>query len=129
VLGLDGSESGLRLAQARAREERLELPLAVMEMSGLWLPQERFDLLLNFYFLERSLWPVYRQALKPGGLLFFETFVWQPSERSRREFFLEPGELRQAFGGWELLHYEEHPRRRQAEDERIVASLIARRRL
>lgn len=129
VIGLDAAQAALRLAQARAREEALDLSLAVMDVADLWLPQERFDLVLNLYFLERSLWPLYRKSLKPGGLLFFETFVWGPGEGGRREFFLEPGELRQAFADWEVLHYEERPRRRDAEDKRIVAALIARRRL
>jgi SAM-dependent methyltransferase len=126
VIGLDAAAAALRLAQARARKEKLELPLAVMDVADLWLPEERFDLVLNLYFLERSLWPLYRRTLKPGGLLFFETFVWQAGEGSRREFFLEPGELRQAFADWQVLHYGERLRRRDAGDKRIVASLIAR---
>jgi hypothetical protein len=39
------------------------------------LMPDRFDVILNFYYLSRLLWDTYRKALKPGGLLFFETFV------------------------------------------------------
>ena len=36
------------------------------------------------------------------------------------------GELRAACSGWELLHYDESPRRRDAQDQRIVVSMVAR---
>ena len=48
------------------------------------LGTEKFDLIANFYFLERDLIPRIKQALKPGGLVFFETFTsyQNPTRRS-----------------------------------------------
>ena len=75
VIGLDVAETALRHAQDRARKEALPVSLAVVDLTNIHLPTARFDLILNFYFLERSLWQAYQKALKPGGLLFFETFL------------------------------------------------------
>ncbi len=126
IIGVDASETGLRLAQARARSEALNISLAVVDLSAAWLPAGKFDLILNFYFLLRPLLVTYKEALKPGGLLFFETFLWQENEGSRREFFPDPGELCAAFPDWELLHYEERPRRRDPQDDRMLVSMVAR---
>jgi len=126
VIGLDVAEAGLRHAQSQARKRGVRLSLAVMDLSKAWLPPERFDLILNFYFLFRSLWPIYRQALKPGGLLLFETFLWSDEPGSRREFYLQPGELRAAFSDWEILYYAEDPRLKDGQAWRKTAALAAR---
>ena len=51
-------------------------------------------------FLDRRLWPEMAAALRPGGLLVFETFVDLPGGRTSEvgpEHLLQPGELRAAF--------------------------------
>ncbi len=126
LVGLDVAQAGLRLAQAGARKEALPLSLAVMDLSEAWLPAEHFDLILDFYFLMRPLLPTLEKALKPGGLLFFETFLWQETEQGRREFFPQTGELRAAFPESDLLYYEELPRRRDPQDQRRLVSMIVR---
>src|SRR5512137_593161 len=97
VIALDISQAGLRLAQKRARELSLSLSLAVMDLNDPWLPPSRFDVILNFYYLARPLFECYRQALKPGGLLFFETFVQDNQRMCNPAHALESGELYSAF--------------------------------
>jgi tellurite methyltransferase len=105
VIAMDVSEAGLRLAQQRARELSLPLALAVMDLNDPSLPPSRFDVILNFYFLSRPLFACYRRALKPGGWLFFETFVQEDEDRrGNPDHYLEPRELYNAFQDWEILH-------------------------
>jgi tellurite methyltransferase len=128
VIALDVSEAGLRLAQQRARELAAPILLAVMDMNDPWLPDEAFDVILNFYFLSRPLFERYRKALKPGGWLFFETFVQDAGRGWNPAHTLETGELHSAFQDWEILHQAETWRRRgcKAPVPRRIAQLVAR---
>lgn len=107
VIALDISKIALRMAVARAREEQLPLEAAVMDLSNPWLPPSFFDVIVNFRFLERATFPVYRQALKPGGLIFFETFMKLDPALPNPEYYLDPGELLSVFQDYEILHWEE----------------------
>jgi SAM-dependent methyltransferase len=128
VIALDISEAGLRLAQQRARALSLSLSLAVMDMSDAWLPPSRFDVILNFYYLSRALFEGYRQALKPGGWLFYETFVQDDNKEYNQAHLLEPEELYSAFQDWEILHWSERWKRQtgSAHSFRRIAQLVAR---
>ena len=61
-------------------------------------------------YLWRPLWPWVLGAVRPGGLLLYETFargnetVGRPS---RPDFLLEPGELLAVCSGWRVLGYED----------------------
>ncbi|MCK5923941.1 MAG: class I SAM-dependent methyltransferase [Methylococcales bacterium] len=105
VLALDISEIGLGLGLAAAKDQQLSLMAAAYDLRQLALPDATFDVIVNFRFLERATLPVYRRALKPGGVLFFETFVHRPYETEAPDFFLKPGELLRAFAGMEVLHH------------------------
>jgi len=72
------------------------------------LPQEHFGVILVFRYLYRRLFPEIRAALKPGGLLIYETFTTQQPQFGKPKnpsFLLKPGELRMVFGDWRVLHY------------------------
>jgi tellurite methyltransferase len=132
VVGIDISEVAARQAKARWPV----LMAMVADLDGLALPENTFDVILNFYYLDRALWPQYRRALRPGGVLFFETFM-RPTDGSppaiNPAHVLEPGELRAAFADWEVLAYHEgapincatpaHPNA----PSQVVASLVAKR--
>ncbi len=127
VVALDISEVGLRLARRQAQAEGVALDTAVYDLSRPWFPTDCFNVILNFRFLERATFPMYRRALKPGGWLIFETFIRTPETDTDIEFYLRPGELHAAFADWEVVHSEEvtavHGRSPQ---QRSVAQLVAR---
>ena len=104
VVALDISEVGLRLAREVALARDVCLETAVLDLSHPWLPANTFDVILNFRFLERGTFPVYRQALKPGGWLLFETFVRPNRAVKDPDYFLESGELLDAFADFEIVH-------------------------
>ncbi len=84
----------------------------------------RFDLVLVFFYLQRDLYPVLVDALKPGGLLIYKTYTTLQRRfgtgPSSPEHLLEPGELRHAFPDLSLLFYRETVR------DCGVAELVAR---
>lgn len=75
------------------------------------LPEEKYDLIVCTYYLERRLFPQMIEALKPNGMILFETFLDHPeNERapSNPAFMLKKGELEAHFGKrCELLHLPE----------------------
>jgi 2-polyprenyl-3-methyl-5-hydroxy-6-metoxy-1,4-benzoquinol methylase len=87
-----------------------------------------YDFVCCFNYLHRPLMPVIAQAVRPGGLVVYETFLREHRERfgrpMRDSHVLEPGELPKWFEGWEKVVFREG----MFEPERIVASLVARRR-
>ena len=126
VIGLDVAESALRLAQIEARRQALSISFAVIDLSDLWLPGSQVDVILNFYFLLRPLWAQYKKSLRPGGLIFFETFVWQPGDELKPEHYLQPDELRLAFTDWDILHYKEVNQPHPTHRARGIAQLVTR---
>ncbi|RJP52489.1 MAG: class I SAM-dependent methyltransferase [Anaerolineaceae bacterium] len=128
VIALDVSNAALRLARQKVKKDASPVSFAVMDMVNPWLPESHFDVILNFYFLSRPIIPTYRQALKPGGLLFFETYLREPHANAER--YLESQELRRFFDDWDILHYIEVERLVRArsgyEESRWTAQLIAR---
>ncbi|WP_295419813.1 methyltransferase domain-containing protein [Sulfurovum sp.] len=64
------------------------------------LPKNHYDLVICTFFLKRELFPQIINALKPGGILIYETFVYHPQNEqvpSKRSYLLEEGELENAF--------------------------------
>ncbi len=129
VVAVDISWEGLKRLARRARRERLDVHPVHADLERFELPPETFDLIVNSRFLLRRLFPLFRRALKPGGLLLIETFNVDEIEvlggDIRRAFALERGELLEAFAGFERLLYEEGVFECR-EGERGLARLIAR---
>lgn len=123
VTGIDRSESAVQLAQATAANRGLNLQTVTADMLDVDLGINKFDLIANFYFLERDLIPRIKQALKPGGLVFFETFtsLGIPRDDPRyRKFLIDPNELLTMFDDFFIMFYYERLR-----IEKAVASMIA----
>jgi SAM-dependent methyltransferase len=127
VFALDISEIALKLAVQRASSTGVSLNAAVIDLSQPWLPAEHFAVIVNFHFLERATIPVYRRALKPGGLLLFDTFTKRVDHPDTPDYYLDPGELFDWFQDFEIIHYAEQdldPSERHS--ERGLAQLVAR---
>jgi len=121
-----GCEQALEAAQAAGA--RIEAVCADLET---WdVPEAAFDVVINFNYLQRDLCPRLAAALKPGGILVFETFTveqrqfgWGPKHDG---FLLRPGELRELFPELEALVYREETRE-TVRGMRAAAGLVARR--
>jgi tellurite methyltransferase len=90
------------------------------------LPVALFDVVMVFNYLHRPLMPALRDALKPGGRLFYETFTTRQAERGHPRnpaFLLADGELTELVAPLAIL------RSREGEiDGRFIASVVAERR-
>jgi tellurite methyltransferase len=125
VIGVDISEVAVRQAKVRLPA----LFAAVADLNRFYLPPAIFDVILNFYYLQRELWPVYKFALRPGGLLFIETLtldMLQIHPETEPEYLLQPGELYASFADMQILVYREGWQTGMNGHRRAVASLVAR---
>ena len=89
------------------------------------IPAAAYDVIVVTHYLHRPLFPALVAALKPGGLLVYETFTRAQALRgkpSNPAFLLEPGELRRLVAPLEILA------EREGEFEgRDISSVVARR--
>ncbi len=77
------------------------------------LPVQRFDVIVVSYYLERRLAPQIAAALKPGGLLFYQTFtrIAVGGEGPQNPAFrLDDNELLRLFEGLRVRFYREENR-------------------
>jgi SAM-dependent methyltransferase len=91
------------------------------------LPEERYDLIINFNYLERVLVPKIVAALKPGGMLLFETFTCDQRRFGppRNEaYLLRKGELKELFKGLDVMYFWEGVLA-EKEKKKAVARLLA----
>jgi dihydroneopterin aldolase len=96
------------------------------------LGKERYDGIIVFYYLHRPLFPALLRALKPGGLLLYETFLIDNHLRRhhprRKEFCLGHNELLHLVPGLRILHYDEGDRNTGHGDEPAFTARLAARR-
>jgi tellurite methyltransferase len=128
VEAIDRDVARCRALATRARLERLPIEVVCADVEEFPLAAGRYAVVVNTLFLVRALVPALVRALRPGGLLFFETFtVAQLATGHPRNpaFVLEPGELLRLARGLDVLAYREGPVER---DGNVVhlASLAAR---
>jgi SAM-dependent methyltransferase len=132
VTGVDISPVAVQrcLEEASRLGVRIEAICADL-MSWQW-PSSAFDIVLDFYFLQRDLCPRMAAALRPGGILVFETFTtdqrqfgWGPTEDG---FLLRPGELPALFPTLHVVRYREAIVTEDDRGPKAVASLLARKR-
>ena len=122
------------MEQCRHKAERLGLSIEalVADLEHAPLPTKEYDLIVNFCYLQRALAPQIVAALKPGGVLVFETYTldqlqfgWGPKNP---DYLLRPGELREMFADLETLLYQEGVIQGDR-GPKAVASLIGRKRV
>ena len=75
------------------------------------IPDDRYSLILNIRYLNRRLFPCIKEALIPGGILIFETYMKGEDNEvfpvSCRDYLLRSNELLHAFLSLQILYYEE----------------------
>lgn len=113
VTAIDGSAVAIDLLRARASQIQPapQHPIAAIVRdleSGKFEPDpESYDLVLSCYYLQRSLIPRMKSAVRPGGLLIAIVHLADPDQPQGTATRAYPGELRTFFEGWNILHYRE----------------------
>jgi SAM-dependent methyltransferase len=112
VVGIDRNGELLSELAERARSEGLPIALARADLEaalGPPLAARSCGAILVFRFLHRPLCPALAEALRPGGLLLYETFTIHQRDYahgpSNPAFLLAEGELPELFATLEVLHH------------------------
>ena len=106
VTVVDISVEGLRLARAAADAAGVEIATIVGDLDSAPLPHGPWDVIVDFHFVKRHLFPQFKEVLRPGGLLVFcraTTKNLERNERPPRPYLLEQGEGWDLLAGFELL--------------------------
>ena len=104
VTGVDISPVACEQAQEAAGAKGLRIEAICADLESWQAPEAAFDVVINFNYLQRDLCPRLVAALRPGGVLVFETFTtdqrwfgWGPSQDA---FLLRPGSCASCSRGW-----------------------------
>jgi len=111
VTAIDISEEAIAQLRHQAARRRLTIDTIRADLeSSPRLPSGAFDLVLQFFYLHRPLFPALRNAVRPGGMIAIRTFSsagpFSPPTVDPT-FVFQPGELGGEFSGWEILIHEE----------------------
>ncbi len=100
VTVVDISAEGLRLSAEAARDAGVAITAIRGDLDAEPLPPGPWDVVVDFHFIKRHLFPQILAVLRPGGFLVFcqaTVHNLERNDRPPRPYLLETGE------GWELL--------------------------
>ena len=121
--------STVAIQRLQAVTEGLPLHPSVRDVMNEPPPANRFDVIVVSRYLERSLAPRLTAALKPGGLLFYQTYTRERVSEAgpgKAAFRLAPNELLRLFSDLRVVAYREEGRLgRLDEGFRDEAMLVA----
>ena len=131
VDAVDISEKGLRKIRKLAKEAGVRVHTILSDLDVYPIEKKKYDLIVNFYFLRRSLLPRMKKGLKKGGKVIFETYTLEQKTLGtegpkQAKYFLKPNELLWLFKDFRILFYREGIFR-EGGRRKAVASLIAER--
>ena len=114
VTAVDSSRVGIEILRQRAREAGVAVDARVVDLEAgeFQIEHETYDLICDFYYLQRDLFPAIRAGVKPGGAVAAAIHLndGNPDAKPHNPaFLLEPGELRTIFSDWEITYYREGP--------------------
>lgn len=121
VTAMDRSAVAIRALRERAQALPVDARVVDLEAPEVVLEPAAYDLVCDFYYLQRDLFPALKDAVRPGGLFAGAIHLAGPEPH---RFVLHPGELRDLFVGWKILFYSESPEPAAA---RPSARIVARR--
>jgi len=129
VDAVDISEIGLRKIQALAQKREVEVHTILADLDTYQIKKGDYDLITNFYFLNRNIIPKIKRGLKKGGVVIFETYLLEhrglhTGGPKNPKYFLKPNELIHLFKGFRILFYREGIFE-EGGKKKAVASLIA----
>jgi 2-polyprenyl-3-methyl-5-hydroxy-6-metoxy-1,4-benzoquinol methylase len=130
VDAVDVSDVAIDALRSAAAAIGLAVDARVVDLERDALPVEAYDVVICMNYLQRDLFGRLRDALRPGGVLIYETFARSHVEELGKRFdpayVLDRNELLHAFAGLHVRHYREGIAERRGESHG-VASLVAQR--
>jgi tellurite methyltransferase len=125
VTAVDSSRIGIEILRERARSARIpacgaqasclqsiDAVVADLKSGEFLIEPAAYNVICDFYYLQRDLFPSIRSGVKPGGAFVAAIHLndGNPDAKPRNPaFLLEPGELQALFSDWEITYYHEGP--------------------
>ncbi|MBD9358603.1 class I SAM-dependent methyltransferase [Methylomonas albis] len=107
----DISAVGLQILQQTAVNKHLDIATHQCFIDAETLPQQTYDVIVISRFLDRTLCNAIMAALKPGGLLFYQTFTRNKLDQqgpSNPDYLLASNELLRLFSPLNVIFYQEY---------------------
>jgi SAM-dependent methyltransferase len=127
VEAIDYSSVAVNKLQSFVKEQSLPITVKQADLTTFQIPDNAYDLIINFNYLERSLIPQIKKGLNLGGMLLFETYtIEQPRYGRPRnpDYLLKPNELLRSFSDLHIIFYHERIDH-STEEPQAIASLLA----
>jgi len=127
VIGIDSSQVAVEKAKKYAKEKGVSIRAIQADLTSYSLPENEYDVILNFYFLERSLIPQIKKALKKGGVVVFETYTLEHQKYDRPfnpDYLLKENELLHSFLDFKVIFYQDGVVESDGK-KKAIASLLA----
>jgi len=110
VQAWDISDVAIQNLSKRATEDGLSVKAQVCDIESETLPADTFDVITVSYYLDRNLFSALMAALRPGGLIFYQTFSQMAVTQrgpANPVYRLAKQELLQAFSSLDVILFRE----------------------
>lgn len=125
IEGVDISPEAVSGALELAQKAGVTIRVEVADLEAQYrIKQSAYDIIICFYYLQRSLIPRIKDGLKKGGMVVYETFIVDQAQFGKPkspQYLLEHNELLTMFRDFRCLRYREGI----IEDRKAIASIIA----
>ncbi|HEX7228843.1 MAG TPA: class I SAM-dependent methyltransferase, partial [Candidatus Binatia bacterium] len=110
VTAVDISPVALAQGAERARKKSLSISWQQADLENCTLEAAAYGLIVNIDYLQRSLMPVIKAALKVGGFVIFDTYLIDQQtigHPKNPNYLLQYNELLESFRDFRVLYYRE----------------------
>ena len=125
VEGVDISQEAVDTALKTAKLAGVSIDARVVDLEGAYrIESNKYDVIICFNYLQRSLIPQIKEGIKPGGMVMYETFITDQKQfghPQNPDYLLKYNELLEMFREFRCLRYREGI----FEDRVAIASIIA----
>ncbi len=105
----DISDNALTVLNNWASLNHLPITPLITDLEQMLMPYQQYDVIVVSRYLDRKIFTELQNALKPNGLLFYQTFLGPPQQGapSNSSYYLESGEFTRLLPVMETLVYGE----------------------
>jgi 2-polyprenyl-3-methyl-5-hydroxy-6-metoxy-1,4-benzoquinol methylase len=110
VVAIDISPIALDQGRRDAEAEQRQIDWRQADLEQLQLDHDAYELIVNFNYLQRSLVPQLKKAVKKGGCIIFETYLIDQRDighPNNPDYLLAHNELLEHFRDFRVLYYRE----------------------
>lgn len=110
VTAWDISSSALQHLSNKTKAKGLIINSECRDVSERPPEPDRFDVIVVSRFLDRTIIPAIRNAIKPNGLIYYQTFIKDKVNEtgpSNPDYLLDKNELLLFFKDWAIINYQE----------------------